>query len=316
MNIDLDIEPTRPAREPDKDRDRPREPRAKVTPPTLDARAWDRDTGTRKTGHRREHDARLGRRVMADRMDAMMRDVGTFRTVALADLIKHQFGGHPYAAREGLKAAERAGWIVRQDGIGPKGGHFKVIVATEAGAARARELWANVGTRDQRVFRGAVKQAELRHECDVYKATYAEIAKIREAGGHVHRVRVDAELKGQIATATERARRHGPEAAMAARRETAAELGLSVTENGRVLFPDAQIEFVDAHGLTGRASVEVASEHYRGGSLNAKAAAGFTLYAAAGKAAAHVRSLLSGATSGGTGSRRSGRSRDVEVFEL
>ena len=52
----------------------------------------------------------------------------------------------------------------------------------------------------------------------------------------------------------------------------------------RVLFPDAQIEYVTAVGGGRRCNVEVASEHYGGGDIPAKAAAGFQMYAASGRA--------------------------------
>ena len=78
-----------------------------------------------------------------------------------------------------------------------------------------------------------------------------------------------------------------------------------------MLFPDAQIEYVTAAGLAGRCHVEVASEHYGGGAIRAKAAAGFQMYAASGRAAAVVRRALAGARGG-----RRGGSREYEVFEL
>ena len=79
-----------------------------------------------------------------------------------------------------------------------------------------------------------------------------------------------------------------------------------------MLFPDAQIEYVTAAGLAGRCHVEVASEHYGGGAIRAKAAAGFQLYAAV------VRRALAGAGAGGGRSQRGrrGGSREYEVFEL
>ena len=180
MNIDLDIEPTRPAPDP--------------------ARAPER------TGHRREYDAREPRRGMSERVESMVRDVAAFRAIAQADLIKEQFGGHSYVALKGIAAAERAGWIQRHTAAGPNGGNFTVIVATPAGAARAAELWANVGRPHQHVVSGAVKPTELRHDCAVYRAATAAAAQIEAEGGRVVQVRVDAELKGRVASATERAR--------------------------------------------------------------------------------------------------------------
>ena len=300
MNIDLDIEPTRPAPEPG------REPERK------------HDRAPERTGHRREYDAREPRRAMSERVDSMVRDVGAFRAIALTDLIKQQFDGHPHVARNGLAAAGRAGWIERHKAEGPQGGSFTVVVATPAGAARAAALWAKVGRPDQQVLSGAVKPSELRHDCAVYRAARAEAARIEAEGGRIVQVRVDAELKGRVASATERARQvEGRDAAEATRRRVAAELDLPMAD-GKVLFPDAQIEFENGMGRSGRCNVEVASEHYNGPAVRAKAAAGFQMYATAGRAAEFVRRSLAGGVGGGGrgGSRRGRGSREIEVFEI
>ena len=68
MHIDLDVEPSRPT--PDREAERPREPE--------------------RRGHRREYDPREPRREFSDRVDGVVRDVATFRTVALTDLIKQR----------------------------------------------------------------------------------------------------------------------------------------------------------------------------------------------------------------------------------
>ena len=293
MNIDLDVEPAPPA--PDRDQGQDRE--------------------VHRSGHRREFDARTPRWSFSDRVDGVVRDVGTFRAVALVDLVKRQFDEHSYAARQGIAHAEQGGWIVRQKAQGPKGGPFTVIVATPTGAERAAGLWARAGRSDQRVWSGAVKAAEVGHEVAVYRAACAAQARIEAAGGRVTRIRIDAELKGHVAARTERARQAaGRAAAEEQRRRAAAELHLPV-EHGKVLFPDAQIEYVTAEGRAGRCNVEVASEHYGGGAIRAKAAAGFQMYAASGRAAAVVRRALAGAGSGR--GRRGGRAgREYEVFEL
>ena len=102
MNIDRDIEPSRPA--PDRDAGRDRDPEHR--------------------GHRREYDAKHPRRDFSDRVDGVVRDVAAFRVVALSDLITHQFDGHPFAGRRGIGEAEQRGWIERQTAHGPKGGRF------------------------------------------------------------------------------------------------------------------------------------------------------------------------------------------------
>ena len=51
--------------------------------------------------------------------------------------------------------------------------------------------------------------------------------------------------------------------------------------NGRVVVPDLQIEYENAEGQLDRVNLELATKNYRAGQLQAKAQAGFTLYAAA-----------------------------------
>ena len=89
----------------------------------------------------------------------------------------------------------------------------------------------------------------------------------------LRRVRIDAELKREVARASETARAQGgKEAADAARVGKAAELGLPV-KAGKVEYPDAQLEY-DLDGRSGRVNVEIATEHYSTKSIGAKAAAG------------------------------------------
>ena len=285
------------------------------------ARTPDREKGRgerpgrrERSGHRREHDGRKPRRTFEARVDGVVRDVGAFRAVALRDLVERQFDGHPYAARRGIGLAERSGWVKRRKARGPKGGEFTVVVATPSGAARAETLWRSAGRPEQRTLSGAVKPSEMGHDVAVYRAAHAAQARIEAAGGCVVRVRIDAELKGLIAARAERARQAGKrEAADLARRLAAQSLGLPV-EGGKVLVPDAQVEYVDAGGRAGRCNVEVASEHYRGRSIRAKARAGFVLCAPTARAASAIRRALGG---GSDGRRGGGHLReDPAVIEL
>ena len=187
------------------------------------------------------------------------------------------------------------------------------MVATPAGAARAEALWRAAGRPDQRTLSGAVRPAELAHDVAVYRAAGAAQARIEASGGRVVRVRIDAELKGLVAARSEQARQSGREAADAARRQAAEALGLPV-EGGKVLVPDAQVEYVDAAGRTGRCNVEVASGHYRASAIRAKAKAGFAMYASSPGAAATVRRALGGGSRGGRGG--GGPRREQEVIEL
>ena len=75
-------------------------------------------------------------------------------------------------------------------------------------------------------------------------------------------MRLDAELKSTIARHSETTRvRYGRDAADTERRRAAQDLGLPIDEHGRVLYPDAQLEYTDEDGRIGRVNVEVASGH-------------------------------------------------------
>ena len=271
------------------------------------------DQERERTGHRREYDGRGPQRSFAARIDGVVRDVGMFRAVALKDVVERQFDGHPFTGRQGVAEAERRGWVKRHEAKGPKGGTYTVLVATPAGAARAAALWRDGDRPGQRAHSGAVKLTELGHDVAVYRAANEAQDRIEAEGGRVKRVRIDAELKGLVAARGERARGSGGSAAAEEQRHRAAEeLGLPV-QDGRVLVPDAQLEYETAAGDAGRCNIEVASEHYNAGEIRAKAAAGFQLYAASGRAVAVVRRALAA----GDGGRRGGRGvQEEELFEL
>ena len=116
---------------------------------------------------------------------------------------------------------------------------------------------------------------------------------------------------------TERARaRVGKDAADAARFEAAQALGLPV-KDGRVQVPDAQLEYSDIEGRTGRVNVEIATDHYSVKSIGAKAAAGFAVHGSNGRATARVaRSLGKGSGGDGTPGGGGGGGRDKGSIEL
>ena len=136
-----------------------------------------------------------------------------------------------------------------------------------------------------------VKSGELQHDTAVFRAARIEQGKLIEKGAVLKRVRIDAELKREVARASETARmKDGKEAADAARVQKAAELGLPV-KAGRVEYPDAQLEY-DLDGRSGRVNVEIATEHYSAKSIGAKAAAGFAVHGSNGRAKARVARAL------------------------
>ena len=267
-----------------------------------------------RNGHRREYDPRRTKRqTFQDRTDRAVADVGMYRNIAYRDLADAHFEGHSYAARRAVDRMVRAGHVREHHAEGPQGGTHKVLTLTEQGVERAERVARDQGLdSEQKAWSGLVKPAELRHDVAVYRAARIEQVKLLEQGAVLKRIRIDAELKREIARATETSRaRGGKEAADAARFEAAEALGLPV-KDGRVEYPDAQLEYTDSEGRSGRVNVEVATEHYSAKSIAAKAAAGFAVHGSNGRAAARVARSL-GQDHGGGGA---GGGRDKGSIEL
>ena len=243
------------------------------------------------------------RRSLKDRLDGALLDVAVHRGVAYRDIADRHFGGHPYAARRGVDRLIRAGYLAQSREAGPKGGSFLVLHATPRGADAARSLARTAGLDpDQRAWSGLGRKSDLVHDTAVYRAAREHRDRLAGEGARVTRTRLDAELRGIVARRSEEARvRGGARAADAARRRAARELGLPVLESGKVLYPDAQVEYLDRDGNVGRVNIEIATEHYKPESVASKAKAGFAVHGANGRAGKSVRAGL--ALAGGRGVR-------------
>ena len=254
-----------------------------------------------RDGHRREHDPRGEHQSFQDRSERALADVGMYRNVSFRDLADSHFGGHRYTTRRAVNRWIKEGAMREHEAEGPRGGKYKVLTLTRDGASQARRLAERHGLdKDQQTWNGLVKRGELHHDTAVYRAAQKENSHLMERGAVVKRVRIDAELKRQVARAAESARaRGGKEAADEARRTAAAELGLPV-KDGRVMYPDAQLEYRDVEGRTGRVNVEVGTEHYRTDAIVSKAAAGFQMHGNGGRAMAVIQRALGGQDGGGT----------------
>ena len=110
------------------------------------------------------------------------------------------------------------------EATGPEGNTFKVLTATERGRDAAQRAAVDAGhVPEQQTWSGIVKPAELSHDTAVYRAALDERARIKAVGGRVVRVRIDAELKATVATATEKARDEGGDRAADEAKRTAAQ---------------------------------------------------------------------------------------------
>ncbi len=275
-----------------------------------------------RAGHRREHDAReqdpearqRARRTITERKRDAIADVGLYRAVSYTDLSERHFDGHPYATRRSVNYMIRAGLMQEHEATGPEGHTFTVLTATERGRDAAQRAAVDAGhVPEQQTWTGLVKPAELSHDTAVYRAALDERARLETEGGRVTRVRIDAELKAYVATATEKARAKGGDRAADAARFTAAhELGLPVQDD-RVLYPDAQLEIEDSDGRSGRVNVEIASDHYHAAAIAAKAGAGFAMHGSSRSATRKIARALARETDAGRGGGPSQPGRDGSV---
>ena len=242
---------------------------------------------TRRDRARDPHERRVS---FEERKRQALEDLAIYRAVSFRDLSDARFGGNDFAARRGLSQLRQAGLIVRGKGWGPRGKPFLILAATAPGVRAATRR----GPTDQRRWHGLVKPSEAHHDTAVYRAARDKIAELEDEGFRVRRIRIDAELKSELAKAAERARAEGgPDAARAAQHRVAKELGLPVSD-GKVQVPDVQIEFERAGGEPGRANVEVVTASYKERAIKAKAAVGFHLSASGAAALRKMRSALGG----------------------
>ena len=300
----------RPARE-----DTPPADQARPGAPGHDHPAREDRARHERAGHRREHDARDRiRRTRTERTRAAIADVGLYRAVSYTDLSAQHFDGHPYTTRRMVTQMTRAGLIEEHEATGPHGNTFKVLTATQRGRDAAHRAAVDAGhAAEQRTWTGLVKPAELSHDTAVYRAALDERARLEAEGGRVVRVRLDAELKSIVATATEKARAEGGDrAADAAKRAAATELGLPVQDD-RVLYPDAQLDIEDRDGRSGRVHVEIASDHYHAAAIAAKVGAGFALHGSSRAATRKIARALARETDSGPGGGEAHAGRDGSV---
>ena len=291
-----------------------REPR-----PTREPRA----PQLRTDGHRREYNAREAqprdRRTRATRDRDAIADVGMYRAVSYTDISEQHYDNHPYVTRRAVNRMVRDGLLEEHEATGPQGNTFTVLTATARGRDAAHRAALDAGhVPEQQTWTGLVKPAELSHDTAVYRAALDERARIEADGGRVVRVRLDAELKSLVATATEKARAEGGDrAAETAKAAAAQELGLPM-QDGHVMYPDAQLDIEDSQGMSGRVNVEIASDHYHAAAIVAKAGAGFSMHGSSRSANQNIGRALGRAAaretdSGPGGGSGAGRDGSVEL---
>ena len=263
------------------------------------------DVGELGAGRERAHSGRrdrdrrrLPRRSQADRMWDALELLGDFRVVSYRDVQRECFDGHAFTAGRAVRDLSSEG-LVEVHTVQPRrarrdsrGHGFKVLALTAAGAARVRERRCARGC-DRRVWQGLVKRRELEHDAGVSELVLDTVDRARSLGGTVVSVRLEAELKGEVARAVSAATQRGGGPA-AARRRAAGALGVPVDEAGACCFPDAVVEVRDADGEVSTLALELVTGSYSRRQVERKMQMGMVLASHGARLAGLARSILSG----------------------
>jgi len=212
---------------------------------------------------------------------AVIRDVGSFRTISARDLAKFIYNGKQDAADRSLRhlANEK---LVRVSGL-PGRARTKYVTLTKTGKELVnRQFNPN---RKQQIHSGLKKPRELKHDAALYRMYKQEAERMGEHGCRPKRVVLDYELKRDVQRDLARARKEYGGSLVSVREEVARKHNLPIVDN-QIRFPDVRIEYEGPdHGLSiggdsGSVDLEYVSDHYKPGQVAAKARAGFSLYIA------------------------------------
>jgi hypothetical protein len=207
---------------------------------------------------------------------ALLATVGTFRAVAVNDLVTHQYSRNDRLFGQDLRSLKRQGLIrMHRLLVGGTNDVLQVLVLTR----EAKKLLATVGSENNRQvwYAGLVKPREVAHDAALYRMYEAEAAQIRARGGVVRRVVLDYELKASIYATLARVRTLPRLAYARCQRELAQANGLPIA-GGRICLPDLRLEYQTAEGDLTKVDLELATHHYHGAYSLEKANLGFKLY--------------------------------------
>jgi len=205
-----------------------------------------------------------------------MYDVGRFRVLATNDLIRQRYPGRTTELREDLRSLLAQGLVARRTlYVGRQKEKLAVLALTKAGKKMLEKVCPSEA--GQALYAGFVKTREMRHDAAIYRMFEAESGRIRAVGGQVRRVVLDYELKRKAYAPLAKARNLPALEYARLQAEIAARNGLPVLK-GKIQLPDLRIEYETADGSPARVDLELATHHYHGSHLAAKAAAGFKIY--------------------------------------
>ena len=131
-----------------------------------------------------------------------LEEIGTFRAITEADLLKYRCAGDETRMSQDLRSIARQGRIERRQVALGQVRELRLAVAlTTEGERLAYEQSAVGSERRQEFHAGFVKPAELAHDFALYRVYQAERERIEAEGDDVDRVVLDYELKRDVYSA-------------------------------------------------------------------------------------------------------------------
>ncbi len=210
---------------------------------------------------------------LSDTERLTMAEIGRFRTLSIQDLARYRYQGDTAKMRHDCRHLFSQRLIqTRSLWLGRDKERLAVVTLTREGK-KILERSGEPGT----LYAGFVKLAEMVHDATIYRMYQAEAARIAKEGGQIRGMTLDYELKRKVYSPLAKERPGSPEYKNR-QAEIAAEHGLKVVR-GHIQLPDLRIDYRTGNGEMARTDLELATGHYRGGQLAAKAAAGFKFYA-------------------------------------
>ena len=216
----------------------------------------------------------------------LLAEAGRFRVLNIKDVARTIYQGDDHALRTDLDYLSKHG-LISVDSVPPRNDgrwltkpRIEVVTLTKEGERFAHETGGF--SLDQKLYHGLVKPREAEHDSQIYRAYLKEAERIEKSGGANLRVELDFELKSKVQKAIHAARKIDPDRGMdEIKREVAQQFELPYVRD-KIEIPDARIHYdMDQGARTAFSDIEVVTAAYRPGHMQAKAQAGFRMYASA-----------------------------------
>jgi hypothetical protein len=288
--------------------------RADARWPERDRDHRERDVDPRDAFTRRLHLPRgLEREIVRDRdreytlrgsESRTLATVGSFRVVSSRDLRDHH--DRPADSRSGDLRHLREQGLIRT--VRVPGYRDHAVVLTKEGRGLLESHRDRDHDHQQTFYSGLVREREMEHDVQIYRAYEQTEARLLERGAHIDRVVLDHELKSEYQRWLHEHDKDREDYDGHPDR-TAHEIGEWALEHDlpyfdeEVHFPDLRIEFQEPDGRWDREDIEVTTEHYRGAHGASVARSGFSCYRG-------LSLCISGRSGGRSGGRNSGLAQE------